>query len=43
MFIEVGNGPVKPSSNPDEAVCITYRANTYLKGMHLTILPAVIG
>ena len=40
MVIIVESGPDDPSSN-DEAVCISYTANTFGKGVDLTILPPV--
>ena len=38
MVTVIGNGHSNPSSNLDEAVCISYGANTPGKGMSPTIL-----
>ena len=43
MVIAVGNGHGEPSSNLDEAVCISYKTNTFGKGMNSVILPSVMG
>ena len=43
MVIVEGNRYDDPSSNLDEAVCISHSANTHEEGMNLTILSPLTG
>ena len=43
LFIVEGNGTSDPSSNQEEAVSISHKANTLGKSVHPAIPPLVIG